>query len=151
MLKNLNEEEWVAVYDTENTFIKVARIEHKITLIGEEAKTYGKSYIELLFIRIKDKMSGVIEHNKISHEYLIVDTDAGKEHGSNYGVIVKKIPDYHNVVRDNEIGRTWGDEIERQKIIYTLSDVDWKTFGLKELKSVKHKLDELFFERNILR
>jgi hypothetical protein len=42
MLKNLNENDWVAIYTKPNLFLKVARIDHKIILMGDEAETYGK-------------------------------------------------------------------------------------------------------------
>jgi hypothetical protein len=136
MLTGLNEGDWVALYnESDHSFLKVARIEHKFTLTGKEAKTYKKNFIEILMIRHKDRDDKILDvDGSIKCDYIKVDASSGKEiDGKHHSIIVEAVPSCRNIVFN---GVTWNELIEKQKFIYYLSDVDWKTLSNTELKNI---------------
>jgi hypothetical protein len=149
MLTRLNEGDWVALYDGgTHVFVKVARIEHKFVLTGKEAKSYKKNVVEILMIRHKDRDSKVLDSDgSIKGDYIIVDASTGKElDGKHHNLIVEQIPMCKNLIFD-DTGLSWGEMIERQKIIYMLSDTDWKTTNTSDLD----KISRIMFEAQLRR
>jgi len=147
VLNGLNEGDWVALYDAQShRFEKVARIEHKFMLSGGAAKTYKKNFVEVLMIRHKDRVSKTLDENgSVKADYIMVDAATGKElDGKHHDLIVMRIPHCLNLVFD-DTGLSWSEMIEKQKIIYALADMDWKTMKNDELK----KIYSIMFEAHL--
>lgn len=148
MLRNLNEGDWVALCGDDDKLIKVARIDHKFTLVGDEAKTYKKNSIEILMVRYRDRNDKSIDSDgNIKCDYLMVDASTGKElRGIHHNFKIQMIPSFHNLVEvDSQM--TWSDIIDRQQLIYTLSDLDWKTMNITDLQEVKKVLQVQHFSK----
>ena len=144
MLTGLNEGDWVALYDgATHAFVKVARIEHKFVLTGKEAKTYKKNFVELLMIRHIDRESKILDSDgSVKCDYIKVDAATGRElDGKHHDLIVEPVPRFKNLMFD-DTNMSWGDMIEKQKIIYALSDMDWKTLSVKELMNISRIMFE---------
>lgn len=91
-LLNLNQHDWVALYN-DHVFLKVARIEHKFTLTGKEAKSYKKNIIDVLMIRHLDRDSKVFNNGSIHCDYMIVDAETGKElDGKHHNITIEPVP-----------------------------------------------------------
>jgi hypothetical protein len=144
VLRNKNEGDWVALYDN-GTFVKVARIEHKLALTGAAAKTYDRNRLELLMIRHRDKQHKTVdEKGHVDCDYLIVDADTGIELTRKHNLTASPIPGFKNVIYADG---TWQDHIDRQKNIYFLNDLDWSTLSNVDLADISHLLSSQFYKR----
>ena len=147
MFTGYNEGDWVALYDGESgKFQKVARIEHKFILTGKEAKTYQKNFLEVLMIRHQDKSIKSFESDgTFKTNYLIIDAATGLElNHHHHHIVVGKIPCFKNIINE-QTGQSWDEMIERQKLVYMLSDIDWKTTPTTDLE----KISRIIFERQL--
>jgi hypothetical protein len=149
MLRNLNEGDWVALYNGDNTLAKVARIDHKFTLVGSEAKTYKKNSIEILMVRHRDRNDKSLDADgNIKCDYMMIDAATGRElRGHHHDMVVRMVPSCLNLVEDS-MQMTWSDIIERQKLIYMLSDMDWKTMDLADIREIKQVLQIQHFNKH---
>lgn len=148
MLRNLNEGNWVALYGEDERFVKVARVDHKFSLVGDEARTYKKNSIEILMIRYRDRHDKTLDSSgNIKFDYMMIDAATGREiRGQHHDLIIKPVPSCLNIV-EPDTSMTWSDIIEKQKLIYLLSDTDWKTMTIADIKEIKSVLERQYFNK----
>jgi calcineurin-like phosphoesterase family protein len=75
-------------------------------------------------------------------KYLVIDAETGKElNGKTYhNLEIRAVPQFKNASIHEDSTVTWNEVIEQQRMIYHLSDIDWKTIEPETLRKIANML-----------